>query len=701
MSRILRLLLPLAVVAALGFDAVFAYALVMQPRAGGRSAALSGGVGSRAGSAARVSQAGDQAQSGGAPSSPGGSYTPAAGFFEGALPTPAGASAAEPTIKDDAMGNAFVIAPTGTPSGGCATWQVSRLDQIRFLGYPEAAGTSNSVGGGGDCDLGVDTNFVNAHAGAAAAQSQGAVQDQALYYSSMGPGTNFYVGASQDRGQTWTVNPAGVDGPPLVDRQWSAVDHKGWVYMAYHFIPATAAAGAGPCCPTAVTKGFMGQAYHLLGYEDLGATSSETLDPYSKLGPLVFDPTSVNDPNDPAGLKDRLYSISTRGASGAENRLVLGVSDGSATGCSAPGTPCVAGRDWTFKTIYRGTPTDNFSNIFPALAVDSAGTLYAAWSDSSFIYYTYSRDHGDHWTDPFPVSLFSSDSTIAHTIMPWLVAGTPGRVGLAWYATSGASVQKAAASRTDNWVVEYASSSNADTSNFRFDVVQASTGPVHRGAICTLGAACGVAGGTEDRTVLDFLSADINALTGGVDLSWGDDSAAKGISVPHFARQVCGSSLLDTQARSGNLLSPAGLPLPTSGMPTCAPEVTSIALPGVTLGRPSYVPPATVAHPFSRVPDAVAAPSQPTPPALPPVINHVKRKPPVCATVPLANEPASPTSISIQHICGHLAVTDAISAHRDAAFVNLSRSPLAAVAAIICLVFVAVSTARFIINSRG
>ena len=53
---------------------------------------------------------------------------------------------------------------------------------------------------------------------------------------------------------------------------------------------------------------------------------------------------------------------------------------------------------FTDRKVFTGAPGSNFANIFPALAVDGFGNLYAVWSDNVNIFYSSSTDRGTTWT---------------------------------------------------------------------------------------------------------------------------------------------------------------------------------------------------------------------------------------------------------------------------------------------------------------
>lgn len=154
-------------------------------------------------------------------------------------------------------------------------------------------------------------------------------------------------------------------------------------------------------------------------------------------------------------------------------------------------------------------------NIFPVVAVDEAGTVYASWSEDRDapealpstggktvmvpkVYLAVSRDQGATWSEAMPVS--PPDRA---AVFPAIAAGAPGRVGLAWY-------ESAYGLPPDNtpqpWFVTLALSTSADSAAPTWAAAATTAEPVHVGRICTAGAVCAAGG---DRTRGDFLDVAI------------------------------------------------------------------------------------------------------------------------------------------------------------------------------------------------
>src|SRR5437879_10103267 len=86
---------------------------------------------------------------------------------------------------------------------------------------------------------------------------------------------------------------------------------------------------------------------------------------------------------------------------------------------------------FTDYKVYTGPPGARNNNIFPALAVDQFGFLYAVWSDNTNIFFTSSSDHGKTWT---AARVINQLPTLGGTpnVFPWVAADANGHVVVAW-----------------------------------------------------------------------------------------------------------------------------------------------------------------------------------------------------------------------------------------------------------------------------
>ncbi len=139
------------------------------------------------------------------------------------------------------------------------------------------------------------------------------------------------------------------------------------------------------------------------------------------------------------------------------------------------------GDTWSIETT-----TAPAGGNFPVPAYDEAGNLYVA-SGADLAISVARRDPDGTWNAAVPVS-----PPGGHHRLPWLAAGGPGKVAVAWYGTPDNTV-----SATSEWFLHVATSYNAnsDPANVTWDVQVAVDEPVITGDL--------------GRSLLDFLQVDI------------------------------------------------------------------------------------------------------------------------------------------------------------------------------------------------
>ncbi len=169
-----------------------------------------------------------------------------------------------------------------------------------------------------------------------------------------------------------------------------------------------------------------------------------------------------------------------------------------------------------------GLHNEGAENLFPALAVDNFGFVYAVWSDNSKILFSSSSDQGTTWTKP-PLQVNSCPVTGCNAnVFPWIAADANGHVGIVWFGddrpgNSNDTATLAPCSTGDTncmtawakWSVYYAESVNANTASPTFMQVKISdhsdqvfpnnTDYIHRGTVSTGGL-----GGNADRSLGDL-----------------------------------------------------------------------------------------------------------------------------------------------------------------------------------------------------
>lgn len=195
--------------------------------------------------------------------------------------------------------------------------------------------------------------------------------------------------------------------------------------------------------------------------------------------------TTGNIITDPEGTVFAVYS-DTGGLWIARCRWTTG-------GCADAGFP--GGVNPTFEnmlvqpaTTEPGTPGTEFGTKFEAVAADREGNLYLVWSDMHAVWFTRSTDHGDTWAAP----IFINDLSVStSSVFPWIVAGSEGRVGVAWLGSKRATPDTEGTANP--WYAYYAQSIDALADEPTFQMVQASDDPVHNADICLNGLGCDIA----------------------------------------------------------------------------------------------------------------------------------------------------------------------------------------------------------------
>jgi hypothetical protein len=390
----------------------------------------------------------------------------------------------EPRIVHDVLGNYYVAAIQGVP-GGIDVWKSSDSGaSFTYLGQPDglqigAALGADGVGlGGGDEDIAVSP--------------AGVVYASSLWLGSATQSTSFTGGT------TWVSNPFSSD-LPLVDRQWIAPHGNSELYLTTKQLGAD----LNGTVTLYVAKSF-----------DNGLT-------WPQVAPVTTPEIGVQ-PGDQGNItvdqnNGNVYTvfIDQRG-----NIVWLArSSDG--------------GKTWIVKQVFAAPQGTNLANIFPTVAVDSASNVYVVFCNGTNVFLTASTNGGGTWTTPVRVNNGAGSKT---AMGPWVSAGGPGRVNIAFWGTTASDANSA----TAQWQVFNAQSRNA-TSAIPTITQVAATPVMHVGPICNQGLAC--AGGT--RNLAEYFAPDIG-LNGEALIVYPDDkntSSPSGAARTFFVKQTGGSTL--------------------------------------------------------------------------------------------------------------------------------------------------------------
>jgi hypothetical protein len=390
----------------------------------------------------------------------------------------------EPRIVHDVLGNYYVAAIQGVP-GGIDVWKSSDSgNSFNYLGQPDGVQIGATLGadgvglGGGDEDLAVSPS--------------GVVYASSLWLGSATQSTSFTGGT------TWVSNPISSD-LPIVDRQWIAPHGNSELYLTTKQLGAD----LDGTVTLFVAKSF-----------DNGLT-------WPQVVPVTTPEIGVQ-PGDQGNItvdqnNGNVYTvfIDQHG-----NIVWLARStDG--------------GKTWIVKQVFAAPTGTNLANIFPIVAVDSASNVYVVFCNGTNVFLTASTDQGGTWTTPVRVNNGAGSKT---AMGPWVTAGGPGEVNIAFWGTSAGDAN----STTAQWQVFNAQSRNATAAIPTITQV-AATPIMHVGPICNQGLAC--ASGT--RNLAEYFAPDIG-LNGEALIVYPDDkntTSPSGAARTFFVKQTGGSTL--------------------------------------------------------------------------------------------------------------------------------------------------------------
>src|SRR6266568_8198252 len=470
-------------------------------------------------------------------------------------PTPTGLSplafivqGVEPGARVDAQGTAYVVSIRGVP-GGVDLWRWSKtLDgppnsnrtlPFKYEGQPDNCGIfsftnggcANNVGtpenlglapGGGDADIAVN----------AADPANASIPNLALTSLTLAPGVTGTH--STDRGDNFPPPNVAEALIPGDDRQWNdAIDPK-TVYLTYH---------------DAATFNIDVQRS-----SDGGATYGQALGEAIDAAtfPAAGDVTPTSPANLAAQIKVDLSNCSSRG-----NLYQLFVAPDNVSentggqpmrsayvGVSVDAKLGLATFTFTDYKIFTGPPGVTNGNIFPALAVDQFGFLYAVWSDNSNIFFTSSSDNGRTWT---PARVVNQGATVGRAnVFPWVAADANGHVVVTWLGankvgnSNDRTVMEPGHTPEQNgpctqgttcmtkwakWNVYVLETVNGHAAKPRFAQYTASDHVIHRGTISTGGL-----GGNADRNLADFFQVALDPPHR-ANISFADDHVVSPLSL--------------------------------------------------------------------------------------------------------------------------------------------------------------------------
>jgi hypothetical protein len=336
-------------------------------------------------------------------------------------------------------------------------------DQFNIVS-PNGLRPNATVAGGGDSDINTD--------------------DQGFaYFADLEGLVQIGCGVSNDSGNTWRENPNCAT-TPGDDRQWLAVDNgtttgagDNTVFLAYNDVAVGSVIDSSP--------GSTGFTDPVGGFVYTDSSASGAVTGNSPCGQLRFDPVNRN-----------LYYPCV---AGNHVEIIKGhVNAGQRTGITY--TPVNA----------PVSPGGAVGDLFPDVAIDSAGNIYAVWIDSinHNVYYAFSTTQGTTWSSVRQINGNDANSNV----FPWAVAGNAGNLAVVWYGTDSrldsddmpSWYNDREAATAFKWFGYVSLITNATSSSPTFAQQKFTEKPMHYGQICNGGLGCTTSMG--DRTMADFFA---------------------------------------------------------------------------------------------------------------------------------------------------------------------------------------------------
>ena len=447
----------------------------------------------------------------------------------------------EPSVRTDAQGTIYVSSIRGVPGGVDLHRWYSPVDgganpdgtlPFKYEGQPDNCGIltngcANNVNnllnpglapGGGDVDIAVN-----------APDPETNVPNLPLVSLTLAPGVT--AAHSVNRGDSFSTPNVAAAAIPLDDRQWvDAIDSQ-TVYLVYHDIGTF---------NIEVQRSNDGGLTYLNGFGE--AIDEQTFLAAGNVTPTATANTAGQIKVDRSTCPSRgnLYQIFVAPDNAAENAagkpmrsVYVGVSKDAKRGLRA-----FTFTDHKLFTSPVGSPgaTNGTDNIFPALAVDDSGFVYAVWSDNSNIFFSSSSDQGATWTPPVQVNQGATRGNA--NVFPWVAADANGHAVVVWLGDDrpgnsndrttlepGHPPQQGAAC-TDgttcmtgwaNWNVYVAETVGGHDSTPVFTQFTASDHVIHRGTVSTGGL-----GGGADRSLADLFQVSLDPQHR-ADMAFSDD----------------------------------------------------------------------------------------------------------------------------------------------------------------------------------
>jgi len=435
----------------------------------------------------------------------------------------------EPSVRTDSQGTVYVSSIRGVPGGTDLHRWYQAVDgppnadgtlPFKYEGQPDNCGIltngcANNVGnttnpgvapGGGDVDIAVNTPAPGTN-----------VPNLGVVSLSLVPGVT--AAHSTNRGDSFTTPNVVAAFIPGDDRQWIDGIGSNLIYQNYHDvatfnIEVQRSNDGGQTYVNGFGEAIDAQTFPKAGNVTLTSTANVA-------GRIQVDRSSCS-------TRGSLYQIFVAPDSVSENTggmpmrsVYVGVSNDVNNGQRV--FTFTDHKVYTSPAASLGT-ANGTDNIFPAMAVDNLGYLYAVWSDNSNIFLSSSGDQGKTWSAPVPVN--QAPTTGNANVLPWVAADANGHVVVVWMGDDmagnsndratlepGHPAKQGAACNSGStcmqgwaqWNVYMAESLNGHSSTPTFTQSQTSDHVIHRGTVSTGGL-----GGGADRSLADLFQVSLD-----------------------------------------------------------------------------------------------------------------------------------------------------------------------------------------------
>jgi hypothetical protein len=335
---------------------------------------------------------------------------------------------------------------------------------------------------------------------------------------------NLGCSVSHDDGNTWRKNAVCVQSAGD-DRQWFAMDNgptgaatDNTIFLAFRQVPLGSSIFSSP--------GSMGPADPVGGlvYTDSSAAAPAPVSNGAPCGQLRFDPVNRN-----------LYYPCV---DGDHVEITVGhVNDSQRIGITYTNVSAPV------------SPGGAVGDIFPAVAIDKGGNVYAVWVDETDhnVYYSASTDQGATWGAVHQINGNDANSNV----WVWAQGGNDGVLSVVWYGNSShldpdvmpSWYNNRQAATAFKWFGYAAMVTNATSGSPSFIQNKFTDQPMHYGQICQGGLGCTLSGG--DRTMADFL-AHYHDLDGSIRIVFNDTTSQHHGAHLFEVRQIAGPSAYGT-----------------------------------------------------------------------------------------------------------------------------------------------------------